>query len=92
MLSTPNIYYMAKVYSSLKYLSNGSMGISKKERKEKEEKGLCLPLSKKMVMKREVAMPPTRKEDAMKGVNSTYTTHALSWSRFMTCCSFYPSV
>jgi len=26
-------------------------------------------------MKREVAMPPTRKEDAMKGVNSTYTTH-----------------
>ena len=83
MLSTPNIYSMAKVYSSLKYLSKGSMAISKKrererrkrERKEKEEKGLCLPLSKKMMMKREVAMPPTRKEDAMKGVNSTYTTH-----------------
>jgi len=50
------------------------------------------PLVEKMMMKREVAMPPTRKEDAMKGVNSTYTTHALSWSRFMTCCSFYPGV
>jgi len=36
-----------KSFSSLKYLSNGSMAISKKERKEKEEKGLCLPLSKK---------------------------------------------
>jgi len=34
------------------------------------------PLVEKMVMKREVAMPPTRrKRGAMKGVNSTYTTH-----------------
>jgi hypothetical protein len=40
MLSTPNIYSMAKTCSSLKYLSKGRMCISKKERKEKarEEK------------------------------------------------------
>ena len=98
MLSTPNIYSMAKVYSSLKYLSKGSMAISKKEkrkreRKEKEEKGLCLPLSKKMMMKREVAMPPTRKDDAKKGVNSTYTTHmhSLGLSLWL-LAPFYPSV
>jgi len=35
MLSTPNIYSMAKVYSSLKYLSKGSMAISKKRKEEK---------------------------------------------------------
>jgi hypothetical protein len=81
MLSTPNIYSMTKVYSSLKYLSKGSMAISKRK-KEKEKKGekrkrrkrFVSPLVEKMI-KREVAMPPTRKEDAMKGVNSTYTTH-----------------
>ena len=79
---------MAKVYSSLKYLSKGSMAISKKEieekgREKKKKKKVCVsPCQKKemkkMMMKREVAMPPTRKEDAMKGVNSIYTAHMLS--------------
>ena len=72
---------MAKVYSSLKYLSKGSMAISKKREREKgrekkKKKKVCVShCRKKEMMKREVAMPPTRKEDAMKGVNSTYTTH-----------------
>ena len=71
---------MTKVYSSLKYFSKGSMAISKKRekkgREKKKKKKVCVShCRKKEMMKREVAMPPKRKEDAMKGVNSTYTTH-----------------
>jgi ribosome maturation protein Sdo1 len=87
---------MAKVYSSLKYLSKGAwLSLKKKERKrEKRKRKFMSPhVEKNEMMKREEAMPPTRKEDAMKGVKfHIYHTHALSWSRFMTCCSFYPSV
>ena len=53
------------------------MAISKKEKNGEKRKGrkrFVSPLVEKM-MKREVAMPPTRKEDAMKGVNSTYAIH-----------------
>jgi hypothetical protein len=57
-LSTPNIYSMAKVCSSLKYLSKGSMAISKKRRKKKKgekrkrRKDWCLPLLKKRERRR----------------------------------------
>jgi hypothetical protein len=80
-LSTPNIYSMAKVCSSLKYLSKGSMAISKKKKKEekgrekKKKKRLVSPLVEKVREKKMMAMPPIRKEDAMKRVNSTHATH-----------------
>ena len=84
MISTPNIYSMEKVCSSLKYLSKRGMAISKK--REKEEKDLCFTCRKKEgrwkrevamppTRRREVAMPPTRRKRGAKGVNSTYTIH-----------------
>ena len=93
MLSTPNIYSMARVCSTLKYLSKGSMAISKKERKEKEEKGLCLPLSKKRNEKNDDEKRGSHASNKKRGCHERskihiYHTHALSWSRFMTCCSF----
>jgi len=95
MLSTPNIYSMAKVYSSLKYLSKGSMAISKKRKKWRENK-----------RKKKVCVSPYRKNDKKRGSHASnkkrgcherskfhiYHPHALSWFKFMTCCSFYPSV
>jgi hypothetical protein len=99
MLSTPNIYSMTKVYSSLKYLSKGSMAISKRK-KEKEKKG------EKRKRRKRFVSPLVEKNDKKRGSHASnkkrgcherskfhiYHTHALSWSRFMTCCSFYPSV
>ena len=52
-----------------------SLKKEKKGEKRKRRKRFVSPLVEKMMMKREVAMPPTRKDDAKKGVNSTYTTH-----------------
>jgi len=41
MLSTPNIYSMAKVYSLIENLSKRSMAISKKIKKRERRKDLC---------------------------------------------------